>query len=173
MNNNITAKINFFSHTNDGSPLWMDANPKLGFFLTNYVQIPTPVTIYDLRGKENTVTLDNNGFELHKYHGDIHDVYDDSSPTQQHYKEEIGNILKNYLGASRVIIFNHIMRARGPPRPADQHDYHHKNPGFFPHVDNDPPSVRNTIKEMLGQDEAEKVFQKRYQIINVWRPLGP
>jgi hypothetical protein len=38
---------------------------------------------------------------------------------------------------------------------------------------NDPPGVCYKVKEVLGEEEAEKVMQKRFQIINVWCPLGP
>ena len=173
MNDNITGKINFYSHTTDGSPPMMDATPKLGWLATNYVLIPTPVTIRDLRAKENSVNLDTNGFEIRKYTGHIRDVYDDHSDTQQRYNEEIIDMLKKRLGASRVIIFNYVMRARGPPRTADECDTTHKNPIFYPHVDNDPSGAQYKVKEVLGEEEAEKVMQKRFQIINVWRPLGP
>jgi hypothetical protein len=173
MAKNITGEINFYSHTTDGSPPMMDPTPTSGWVATNYVLIPTRVTIHDLRGKENTVDLDTNGFEIRKYDGHIHDVYNDHGEMQRCYDEEIVTVLKKRLGASRVIVFNHIMRDRGPPRAADQCDPTHKNPVFYPHVDNDPPGVPYKVKEVLGEEEAEKVMQKRFQIINVWRPLGP
>jgi hypothetical protein len=173
MDNHTAGEINYFSHTIDGSPPMMDANPKLGWLSTNYELIPTRVTIHDLRGKENTVDLDINGFEIRKYDGDIHAVYDDRGETQQRYEEETANLLKKRLGASRVIVFNHIMRARGSPRAADQCDSTHKNPIFYPHVDSDPSAVRSKVKEVLGEEEGQKVMQKRFQILNTWRPLGP
>jgi hypothetical protein len=173
MDSNITGELNFFSHTIDGSPPWMDSTPKLGWTASNFARTPARVTIHDLRGRENTVDLDNNGFELLKYAGRIHDVFDDNSEAQQCYYEDIVNALKKHLGASRVVVFNHIMRSRGPPRAADQCDLTHKNPIFYPHVDNDPFAARYKVKEILGEEEAKKVIQKRFQIINVWRPLGP
>jgi hypothetical protein len=41
----------------------MNAAPTLGYPTSNYVQIPTPVPIYDLRGRENNFHLDKHGFE--------------------------------------------------------------------------------------------------------------
>jgi hypothetical protein len=169
----ITGELNFFSHTIDGSPPWIDSASKLGWTTSNYAQTPVRVTIHDLRNGENTVDLDNNGFELFKYDGHIHDVFYDNSETQRCYYEDIVNALKKRLDASRVVIFNHVMRSRGPPRAADQCDSTHKNPVFYPHVDNDPFAARFKVKEILGEEEANKVMQKRFQIINVWRPLGP
>lgn len=169
----ITAEINFFSHTTDGSAPWMDSSPKLVTLVTNFARTPSKINIQDLRGKENSYDLDTNGFELLKYDGQVIDVFDDNSDMQRCYYEEISNILKKRLGASRVIVFNHISRARGLARTEGQCDPTHKNPVFYPHVDSDPPAAHFKLKEVVGEEEAEKVIQKRFQIINVWRPLGP
>ncbi|CAF1174296.1 unnamed protein product [Adineta steineri] len=173
MSDDITGELNFYSHTIDGSPPWMDSSSKLGWTTSNYAQTPVRVAIHDLRGKENTVDLDNNGFELLKYDGRIHDVFEDNSETQRCYFEDSVNMLKKHLGASRVVIFNHVKRSRGPPRAADQCDSSHKNPVFYPHVDNDPFAARFKVKEILGEEEGNKVMEKRFQIFNIWRPLGP
>ena len=151
----------------------MDSTPKLGWTASNYARTPARVTIHDLRDRENTVDLDKNGFELLRYDGHIHNVFDDNSETQRCYYNDVVNMLKSRLGASRVVIYNHIMRSRGPPRSADQCDSTHKNPVFYPHVDDDPFSARFKVTEILGEEEAHEVMQKRFQIINVWRPLGP
>ena len=167
MGDDITGELNFYSHTIDGSPPWADSSSKSGWTTSNYVQTLVRVTIHDLRGKENTVDLDNNGFELLKYDGHIHDAFDDNSETQRCYYEGCINMLKKHLGASRIVIFNHVKRSRGPPRAADQCNSNHKNPVFYPHVDNDPFAARFKVKEILGEEEGNKVMEKRFQIINI------
>merc|ERR1712110_281898 len=151
----ITAEINFFGHTLDGSPPWMDSNPKLGWTASNYAHTPARVTIHDLREKKNQFDLDNNGFEIIKYNGHVHDPFDNDSEAQHCYFNDIVNQLKKHLTASRVVIFNHIIRFRGRPLTADQCDANHKNPVFYPHVDNDPTTARFKLEEVLGKDEAE------------------
>jgi hypothetical protein len=173
MNDDIIGEINFFSHTIDGSSPRGNSHPKLGWPVTNYAHTPARITIHNLRGRENSVHLDNNGFELVKYDGNIHDEFDDNSEEQRLYYEDIITAVKKHLGASRVIIINHVIRSRGPPRAADQCDPTHKNPVFYPHVDYDPPAARFKVKEILGEEEGNKMMQNRFQIINVWRPLGP
>jgi hypothetical protein len=173
MATDIVGEINFFSHTTDGSPPWLDASPKLGWTGSNYARTPVRVTIHDLRGRENNFDVDNNGFEVLKYDGQIHNAFDDNSEIQRCYYEDIVNVLKKRLGASRIVVFNHIIRFRGSPRAPDQCDPTHKNPVFYPHVDNDPPAARLKVKDILGEEEADKMMQNRFQIINIWRPLGP
>jgi len=172
MAGDITAEINFFGHTTDGSPPWIDISPEL-YGTANFVRTPARVTIHDLRGKENTVDFDTHGFEILKYDGHIHDEFDEGSETQRSYYEEIVALLKKRLGASRVIVFNHTFRFRGPLRTADECNSTHKNPALDPHVDSDPTAARWKVEDLLGKEEAKKVMQNRFQLINVWRPLGP
>lgn len=172
MAGDVIGQINFFSHTTDGSPSWVDVSPKLGF-RTNSVQASARVTIHDLRGQENIVDLDTNGFEILKYDGNIHGEFPDDSETQRSHYDEIAALLQTRLGASSVIIFNHIFRARGPLRATDECDDTHKNPVLDPHVDTTPLSARWKVEELLGEEKGGKMMQNRFQVINVWRPIGP
>jgi hypothetical protein len=90
----INGEINFYSHTKDGLFPWMDATPKLGWTQSNYIRIPTRIPIYDLRGRENDFHLDINGFELHNYHGNIHNQFENNTQEQQSYYQDIVDVLK-------------------------------------------------------------------------------
>lgn len=173
MGGDIVGNINYFSYSTDGCPAWL-----IGFALpakvrSNFVQAPVQVTIRDLRGKENSVNLDTNALEVVKYNGSIQEVFENSSEAQQTYYEEIGDILKKRLGASRVIPYHHSFRFRGPVASDEECDDNHRNPVFYPHVDRDAPAVHSVVEKQLGHVEAEKVKKSRIQMINVWRPLGP
>ncbi len=80
---------------------------------SNLAQVFVPVTIHDLRGKEKSVNLDTNGLEVLEYHGNIQE---EGSEAQHTYYEEIGDLLKERLGSSRVIIYHHTYRSRSLPR---------------------------------------------------------
>lgn len=164
--------IYFFSGTTDGNPPMMNADPKLGLVTTNYVRIPTKMPIHDLHDQEDQFDIDVNGFEVMNYDGKVHNRFDKNSDEQKCLYEETANILTNRLGASRVIVFMHVIRSRGPFRPGDECDQYNKNPVFYPHVDNDPISARFKVEEVVGKEEAMKILKNRFQIINTWRPLG-
>ena len=169
----VTGIIHFYSHTIDGTFPWADADPKFGWVTSNYVQEPVPVSIHNLRGREDSVDLDTNGFQLLKYDGRIHEEFEDNSDSQRCYFEEIEARLKEHLGASRVIVFNHIFRFRGPARATGECDLTHKNPVLYPHIDNNSRGAQLKLEEVLSKEEASKALKKRWQIVNVWRPLGP
>jgi hypothetical protein len=173
MAGDIIQEINFFTPLQDGSSPWMDFTPKLVTGTKNFVPTSSPVTIHDLRDKESSVDLDTHGFEVLKYDGHIHNEFDDGSEMQKSYYEDIVALLKKRLGASSVVIFNHIFRFRGSPLTTDQCDSSHKNPGLGAHVDSDLSGVRWKVEQLLGEEEAKKAMHNRFQMINIWRPIGP
>jgi hypothetical protein len=173
MAGDIIQEMNFFTPPQDNSFPWMDFTPTLVTGTRNFETTSAPVTIHDLRGKESSVDLDTHGFEVLKYDGDIHEEFDNDSELQRIYYEDIVTLLKKRLGASRVIIFNHIFRFRGSPLTADQCDSSHKNPGLQAHVDSDLPGVCCKVEQLLGKEEAKKAMQNRFQMLNIWRPVGP
>jgi hypothetical protein len=64
MGGDITGEIHFLTHTTDGCPPWNDASILSNGMSTNFAPPSTRLIIHDLRGKEKSVDLDINGFEL-------------------------------------------------------------------------------------------------------------
>jgi hypothetical protein len=71
----VHTKLNFFKHTTDGKKPYYYRTPPEGVPSENIVRGPTDVTIHDLRGIENQLALDRNGFEIHKFKTSL--PYDD------------------------------------------------------------------------------------------------
>jgi hypothetical protein len=90
---------------------------------------------------------------------------------KKNYYEDIQNLLKTRLRASHVIVFWHVIRFRGQPRPADQCDQTHKNPVFLSTCCWDAAAAK--VIQILGEEEGQKLMNNRFQIIHVWKPLGP
>ena len=67
----IVGDINYFTSTTDGCPPWFVTPVVPAKMRSNFEQVPVHVTIQDLRGKERSVNLDTNGFEVVKYNGSI------------------------------------------------------------------------------------------------------
>lgn len=168
----IIGEINYLGSTKDGCSPWFVTYSIVTNMRSNFEHAPIRITIHDLRDKEKTVNLDTNGFEVAEYDGFLQDEFELGSESQQTYFEEVSNILKKRLGASRVIIYNYTFRSRGIPVSDDQCDATHRNPVTYPHVDINPFGVEGLIENELGKEDSEKAKQHRIQIINVWRPLG-
>lgn len=83
------------------------------------------------------------------------------------YEGEITDLLKSITGACRVHIFDHTVRASDPEiRDVKQI----REPSTLVHNDYTVKSGFVCLDENLGED-AQKLKQGRFQIINVWRPL--
>ncbi|CAF1210543.1 unnamed protein product [Rotaria sordida] len=172
MVDDVIGKINYLTTTIDGCPPWLIGSSVPTSLRSNLVQSPVDVTIHDLRGKEKSVNLDTNALEVTKYNGCIKEEFEEGSETQKIYYEEITDLLKKRLGASRVIIYHYTFRSRGSSLTDEECNMTHKNPVFCPHVDTDAPGVKRLVEKLLNKEEAERAMKNRIQIINIWRPLG-
>ena len=169
----VIGEIKYLTSTTDACPAWLVEHSIPTTVRSNFVQVSTPIAIYDLRGKENTVSLDTNGLEVMKYNGSIHEEFEDNSEAQTTHYEEISDLLKKRLGASRVHIFHHAFRFRSAGISDEKINETHRNPVFYPHVDFDPAEALEIVDRKLGKEESEKLKKNRIQMINVWRPIGP
>jgi hypothetical protein len=132
----------------------------------NFGFVNHKVTIHDIRGKEVDFTLDNNAFEAvpsvpseMKYD----DFANDETIKRVYYPEVEQLLLDRVPGSNRIFLFDHTIRRPGTTRSAVTRV----------HIDQTPKSTESRVRQHLPE-EADKLLQGRYRIINVWRPLnGP
>ncbi|MET0413480.1 MAG: CmcJ/NvfI family oxidoreductase [Polyangiaceae bacterium] len=125
------------------------------------------VRIRDARRANERFTLDGNGFELHAHRTALADFSNEDAIRNIYYPEAIAAI-REWTGASKVVIFDHTRRFAEPG---------HKEAGVRETVDrvhNDQTFVSGPrrVRDHLPREEAEQRLQKRHAIINFWRPIG-
>lgn len=128
--------------------------------------------ISDVSGCEDRYTLDSHGFQ-YCHHRSDEELFVDDEQIRSIYYPECAELVKAVTGASRVHIFNHKVR-RGPTQ------WHHlglqnlanRGPVTKTHVDQSYDGAERRLRwELPG--EADELVGRRYQIINVWRPIKP
>ena len=68
------------------------------------------VKVEDIRGHEDEFTIEENGFAIMKIDTTLsYNDFDDDNLVKRVYLKEVGEALKEFLGASRVQIFEHIV----------------------------------------------------------------
>jgi hypothetical protein len=130
----------------------------------NGIDDPREVMIEDARGRESEFTLDRNGFALIKAPTAVADFYSEDEIKRVYYSE-IEQLLRERLGARRVLVFDHNVRNATRPGMAV--------PSRQVHNDHTVNSAPRRVRDHLGKD-AEELLQHRFGIVNVWRPIrGP
>lgn len=141
------------------------------------------ITIDCLRGRENEFTLDKNGFQIFKDDGTAfslnsalnYEAYSDFQTVKKRYREAVRRFLIERLGAEDVLPFTHEVRRRDAEFPRLP-----RGTGKAPqpvqgvHVDFTPRWAIERTRMAFGQDMVDSIMKRRWQILNVWRPLfGP
>lgn len=126
--------------------------------------------VTDVSGDEGNFTLDSHGFQYCRHESRDKDFTDEKA-IQSAYYEECEQLLKDVTGAGRVHIFNHKVR-RGPTQ------WHHlgfnnlanRGPVTRTHVDQSYTGAELRLRWEFP-NEADELVKRRYQIINIWRPI--
>lgn len=165
----VAASLNYV--VPDGRLYRYNFEPPPGAAETNARYQPNPVLIHNLRPLASSLSLDIQGFELRTHQSTVQDFYAEDELKRVYYPEAEA-LLKAATGAQRVLVFDHTIRRRPSAAP---------NPAVgvprepVPRVHNDytfksgPQRVRDLLPE-----QAAELLQRRFSIINVWRPIrGP
>ncbi|KAI0970771.1 hypothetical protein F4678DRAFT_461903 [Xylaria arbuscula] len=162
----VTAKLNFSRHPPNGQVAfnYVDS-PPAGEPQHNVEKHWQEVSVEDVRGHESEYTLDKDAFQIIQ---DVpeskeQDFTDDASIKANYYPEVEELLLANIPGSSRIFLFDHTVRRAAPTanRKAVQ----------TVHIDQTAYSSEKRVRTHMGED-AEKLLQGRYRIVNVWRPLN-
>ncbi|KAF4628249.1 hypothetical protein G7Y89_g9906 [Cudoniella acicularis] len=162
---NVATELNYYQDPGDGTlpaPFYVGQ--------PNTSQRPHTaqnVIIHDISGDEDKYTLDSHGFQFVKHESKEKDFLDDEKIKAEYYPE-VEQLLKDTTGATRVFIFDHTIRRA----PVDVRDgaIQLRGPGKRVHIDQSYRASESRVKYHLP-DEADELLKKRFQIINVWRPI--
>jgi hypothetical protein len=114
--------------------------------------------------------LDASGFELVSHRGSLREFHQFQDPAAIGAIEypEVECALKIITGADKVVIFDHTLRdstvVLGQPAL--------REPVRRVHDDQTLASAPNRVKKHLAPDEAAWRMQRRFAIVNFWRPIG-
>lgn len=106
--NTVTANLIYFQLPADGSKPYtnINADPSTGVREKNWVSEPHDVEIENVRGKEDTLTLDTTGFQYFRRPA-THTTFTDDEEIEREYYPESIELVKELTGASRVVPFDH------------------------------------------------------------------
>jgi hypothetical protein len=125
------------------------------------------VSIRNGRPLRDTFKLDTHGFKFVDQPTRVKN-FTDSDERKRVYDAEVQELIKRCSGASSVVVFDHTIRtgdeatrtaeAARPPVKSVHNDY----------TENSAP---RRLREIVGDAEADARLQRRYAIVQVWRPI--
>jgi hypothetical protein len=167
----IRARLKFLANV-DGPLVYIpsrgggDETEHVGNFTTR------EVTIHDGRHHKQVTNLDVEGFKLVQQTSQVEDFYDDAQ-IDSTYHDEVKALLTELTGAARIEIFDDTRRSTSLER---QRDKRIREAASIVHNDYTARSGINRLRDHFADDpdEANKLLQRRFAIINVWRSIaGP
>jgi len=167
MANTIKTQLNYFVAPADGSKayhsVYTDPPDK------NYTHEPYEVEIENVRGKEDSVSLDTTGFQFFKAPAK-HTAFSSDAEIEAEYYPESIELLKKLTGASRVVLFDHTVRRHRPGESG--YNSERRQPAAGVHVDQTSAAAIARVHRHLPPVDAEALLKRRFQIINLWRPIS-
>jgi hypothetical protein len=166
----VEAGLRYLEPTSE-KPRSLEFDPPPGVPRTTAVYREHTVAIRNVRPVASTLSLEQEGFQLLTAPTSVRNFNDEEAIRTRYYAEAM-ELLEELTGASRVVVFDHTIRRR-IPGAADRATGIPRQPVPRVHNDYTVKSGPQRVRELLG-DEADTLLQKRFSVINVWRPIrGP
>jgi hypothetical protein len=127
---------------------------------------PRKVVIHNGRPHADEFALDRDGFRFVDHDTKVKDFFDEAEVRSVYYPE-MEALIKAESGAKRVVVFDHTLRTADDALRAER-----KIREVVPRVHNDYTewSAPQRLRDILP-DEAEALLERRFAIIQVWRPI--
>lgn len=107
----VPTTLNYFASTLNGEPPYnfTYSPPPEGLPQSNIAVEAINTVVHDIRGKEDTASLDITGFEFVQHSSEEKEFVNEEAIRTRYYKE-VEELLKKHTGAKRVSIFDHTIR---------------------------------------------------------------
>lgn len=141
-----------------------DKTEHLGNYRTHEVEV------HDARVQLPEANLDREGFMLVPHRSCVDDFYDDAVLRSTYHAELIG-LLQRVTGARRVEVFDDTRRSSSASK---QREHGAREPANIVHNDYTHASGHRRLADLFedSPEELRQLEQRRFAIINAWRPIG-
>jgi len=119
------------------------------------------------RPLRHTFDLDVHGFVFVDHATQVRNFAEEAE-RKQVYDPEVETLIRKHSGASHVVVFDHTLRISDETQ---QQALNARPTVKGVHNDYTEASAPQRLREIVGNEEAERRFTKRWAIIQVWRPI--
>lgn len=112
-------------------------------------------------------SLDKEGFTLVPHVSTVNNFYNENE-LKERYLPEAEALVAKITGASRVVAFDHTLRADSEDIRGSRQT---REPSTVVHNDYTARSGPQRVRDILGEATAKSLLQSRFAIVNVWRAI--
>ncbi len=123
------------------------------------------MTIRNGRLAQHERTLDREGFVFTPHETKVESFFD-SDEIKAVYDAEAAELVKRFSGASRVHVFDHTLRVASDETRTEKKL---REPVRVVHNDYTDKSGPQRVRDLLP-DEADDLLQRRFAVVQIWRP---
>ncbi len=124
--------------------------------------------IFDARPIADQFRLATHGFEMTCIPSKVRDFYDTEEITRV-YDTEVAGIIKDATGARDVVVFDHTFRTLNDVINESKGT---REPVKAVHNDYTDRSACQRVIDIMGEDQADVLLQRRFAIVQTWRPIN-
>ncbi len=161
-----------FNYTRDGGrpPEVYFYEPPPGTEVRSPGDDPHEMTVQDGWGRAAAFSLDREGFAFREFRSPFQHWEDDAAIHERLYGE-VAEFVRREVGAKRVVIFDHTIRAKSNAKQAtSEHSTVRRAPVRIVHCDYTPDSGPLRVRQLLP-GEAGELLKSRVAFYNFWKPL--
>lgn len=126
------------------------------------------VPIHDARTVDGQFSLEHDGFVLTRHETAVSNFYDEEE-LRATYDREIEQLVKDFTGANRVVVFDHTLRTNAENKRVEEKA---REPVRVAHNDYTEKSGPQRVRDNLPAGEAEALLKRRLAVVQVWRPIN-
>jgi hypothetical protein len=119
------------------------------------------------RPLKDQFTLPTHGFTFFQHCSKVENFYD-SNLINSIYDGEVATLIKTYMGAENVHVFDHTFRTANNAVALKNNT---RAPVKSAHNDYTERSARQRLRDFLPVNEAQKRLKRRFAIVQTWRPI--
>jgi hypothetical protein len=161
----IEATLNYFLDTGE-QPFTYTGAPGSNDKRSGGGQDPRRVTLRNGRRDADRLVLERDGFRFVRHDTAVEDFYDPDQVRRTYYPE-MEALVKAEIGAARVVVFDHTLRTADD---AAREERQIREVVRRVHNDYTEWSGPQRVRDLLPQ-EADALLQRRFAIVQVWRPI--
>jgi hypothetical protein len=130
---------------------------------------PREMTVHSGWARASLFSPDCEGFALRDFRSSFQPLEDDDAIFDRFY-EEAAEFVRREVGAKRLLIFDHTIRAKKNEQQQTDERTTSRRPVMLVHCNYTPNSGPLRVSQLLP-DEADELLKHRVAFYNFWKPL--